>query len=159
MKTLIVYTSKTGTTEKCVKILANKLTNFKIVNLENENIDIRDYDLVLIGSPIRMGMINKNIKRFIANNYNTLLQKKAAYFLCCGFNENWRQYYEQNIPKELLEHAIIYTTFGGEMIIEKQKGFDKFVTKMVTKNLDNNIQIKIIEDNIEEFIEKVNGIR
>lgn len=159
MKTVIVYTSKTGTTEKCANIVASKLTNVKMVNLKNEEIDIKDYDLVLIGSPIRMGMIDKSIKKFITDNYNTLLQKKVAYFLCCGFNENWRQYYEQNISKDLLEKAVIYVTFGGEMSLEKQKGIDKFIVKMVAKNIDKNIQIKIIEDNIEEFIKKVNEIR
>ena len=67
--------------------------------------------------------------------------------------------YPQNIPKELLEQAIIYTTFGGELNLEKQRGFDKFVMKMITKHFDNNMQIKIIEDNIEEFIKKVAEIK
>ena len=38
------------------------------------------------------------------------------------------------------------------MDLQKQKGFDKFITKMVSKNTDKNKEIKIFNDNIERFI-------
>ena len=116
-----------------------------------QNEDIDKYDLIIIGSPIRMGMIDKRVKDFISKN--------VAYFICCGFNENWKQYYEQNFPKELLDKAITYDSFGGEMNLEKQKGFDKFIVKMVSKNIDKNKEIKIINENINQFIEKVKEIK
>lgn len=152
MNTIIIYASKTGTTEKCAKQINIQLKNSKMVNILNLNEDINSYDLIVIGTPIRMGMIDKNIKKFLVNNIETLKSKKVAYFICCGFNENHKTYYEQNIPKELLDNAIIYDTFGGEMDIKKQKGFDKFITKMVSKNTDKNKEIKILNENIEKFI-------
>lgn len=99
-----------------------------------------------------MGMIDKKIKKFLIRNMETLKSKKVAYFICCGFHENWKSYYEQNIPKDLLDNAIIYDTFGGEMDVQKQKGFDKFITKMVSKKTDKNKEIKILNGNIERFI-------
>ena len=152
MKTLIIYASKTGTTEKCAKQINTQLEDSTMVNILNQNEDINKYDLIIIGTPIRMGMIDKKIGKFLINNIETLKSKKVAYFICCGFNENWKSYYEQNIPKDLLDTAIIYDTFGGEMDIQKQKGFDKFITKMVIKNIDKNKEIKILNENIERFI-------
>ena len=100
---------------------------------------------------------DKKIKKFLINNIENLKSKKVAYFICCGFNENWKSYYEQNIPKDLLDTAIIYDTFGGEMDIQKQKGFDKFITKMVSKNIDKNKEIKILNENIDRFIKVLNS--
>ncbi len=152
MKTLIIYASKTGTTEKCAKQINTQLEDSKMVNILNQDEDINRYDLIIIGTPIRMGMIDKKIKKLLISNIETLKSKKVAYFICCGFNENWKNYYEQNIPKDLLDSAIIYDTFGGEMNIQKQKGFDKFITKMVSKNIDKNKEIKILNENIDKFI-------
>ena len=152
MKNLIIYASKTGTTEKCAKEINRQLKDSKMVNILNKTEDINRYDLIIVGTPIRMGMIDKKIGKFLINNIETLKSKKVAYFICCGFNENWKSYYEQNIPKDLLDTAIIYDTFGGEMDIQKQKGFDKFITKMVIKNIDKNKEIKILNENIERFI-------
>lgn len=93
MKKLIVYTSKTGTTEKCIKNISEKLKDITIVNLDKRDIDIDEYDLIIIGTSIRMGMINKKVKKFINKNFHILMNKNVAYFICCGFNENWKQYY------------------------------------------------------------------
>lgn len=155
MKTLIVYASKTGATEKCAKKLVSRINNTKMVNILNYNEDINNYDLIIIGSPIRMGMIDKRIKKFLNNNKEILKLKNVAYFICCGFNENYKKYYEQNIPKDLLDIAIIYDTFGGEMDIEKQKGFDKFIVKMVSKNIDKNKEIIILDENIDNFLKVI----
>lgn len=69
MKKLIVYSSKTGTTEKCAGILGQNLIDATIINLATiQNEDINKYDLIIIGSPIRMGMIDKKVKEFLSKN-------------------------------------------------------------------------------------------
>lgn len=156
MKTLIIYASKTGTTEECAKTINRHLKDSKMVNILKQNEDLNKYDLIVIGTPIRMGMIDKKIKNFLSRNIEILKSKKVAYFICCGFNENWKNYYEQNIPKDLLDSAIIYDTFGGVMDIKKQKGFDKFITKIVSKNIDKNKEIKVLYENIDRFIKTLN---
>lgn len=158
LKILIIYASKTGTTEKCAKNLGTKMENAKVINIYNQTENIDNYDLIIIGSPIRMGMVDKKVKRFLIENKEQLKLKKTAYFICCGFNENYQKYYEQNIPKELLDSAIVYDTFGGELDIEKQNGFDKFIIKMVSKSIDGNREIKILDENIDRFVEKLNEV-
>ena len=50
MKKLIVYSSKTGTTEKCAGILGQNLIDATIINLATiQNEDINKYDLIIIG--------------------------------------------------------------------------------------------------------------
>ncbi len=156
MNTLIIYASKTGTTEKCASQINRQLENSKMVNILNQHEDIDKYDLIIIGTPIRMGMIDKKIKKFLISNIETLKSKKVAYFICCGFSENWKNYYKQNIPKDLLDNAIIYDTFGGEIDMKNQKGLDKFIVKMVSKNIDKNKEIKILKENIERFAKRLN---
>ena len=155
MKTLIIYASKTGTTEKCAKDIEKQLENSTAVNISTKNEDIIKYDLIIIGTPIRMGIIDKKIKKFLSTNKEILKSKNTAYFICCGFNENWKKYYTQNIPNELLDKAIIYTTFGGELDMQKQKGIDKFIVKMVSKTVDENKKIEILNKNINKLIAKL----
>lgn len=156
MKTLIIYASKTTTTKKCANLLKEKLNDVDISNIKSLNIDINNYDLIIIGSPIRMGLIDKNIKKFLINNLDILKSKKAAYFICCSFKENYLKYFEQNFPQELLDRALIYDTFGGELDLEKQKGFDKFIVKMVSKNNPQKEDIKILTKNIANFVNRLN---
>ena len=65
MQTLIIYASKTGTTAKCANQINRELKDSKMLNILNYNEDISKYDLIIIGSPIRMGLIDKKIKKFL----------------------------------------------------------------------------------------------
>lgn len=63
MKTLIIYASKTGTTEKCAQEINRQIKMSKMVNILNQNENISGYDLIIVGTPIRMGMIDKKNKK------------------------------------------------------------------------------------------------
>ena len=155
MKTLIVYAGKTGSTEKCAGILEQKLKNTTAVDITKEDIDISQYDLVIIGSSIRMGMFHSEIKKFINKNQEILKSKRTAYYICCGFTNNYKKYFESNIPAHLLDKAIIYDTFGGEIDMSKQKGLDKFIASMVSKSEEGKKEVKILNENIDEFVDNL----
>lgn len=155
MNTLIIYGSKTGTVRKCARMISEQLKNSKMIDISEQFEDIGKYDLIVVGTPIRMGMIDKRIKNFLLKNIEILQTKRVAYFICCAFNENWQIYYEQNIPNVLLNKAMIYESFGGEMDIEKQTGFDKFIVKIVSKKMGESKEIKLLDDNIDKFIKKL----
>ena len=83
MKTIIIYSTKTGTTKKCANILAQNLKNATTANINTiQNEDIQKYDLIIIGTPIRIGLIDKKIKNFILKNQKILKTKKTAYYIC-----------------------------------------------------------------------------
>jgi len=156
MKIIIVYAGKTGTTKECANILADKLNDVLVIDLVKDNPDISSYDLIIIGSSIRMGMMQASVKKFIKENKELLKTKKTAYYICCAFPENTEENFKRNIPNELLEKAITYDCFGGTMDLSKQKGFDKFVVNMISKSPEGKREIKILEDNINQFANKIN---
>ncbi len=71
------------------------------------------------------------------------------------FSQKYEKYYQENFPFDLLESAIIYDTFGGEMEIGKQKGLDRMIVMMVTKRVEEIGKVKVLDENIERFIQKV----
>ena len=158
MQILIVYAGKTGTTEKCAKMLGEKLNNATIVNLVEQNAGISKYDLIIIGSSIRMGRFHSQAKKFINNNKDMLKTKKTAYYVCCGFSSNYKQYFENNVSKELLDNAIVYDTFGGELDVSKQKGIEKFIVHMVSKSEEGKKEIRILNENIDRFVENIKEV-
>ena len=140
---------------KCVTYIKQKRKDMEAVSIYNLSKSIEEYDCIIIGSPIRMGLLDKKIKDFILRNKECLKRKRTAYFICCCFKENFKTYFEQNIPKDLLEDAIALESFGGELDFKKQKGFDKLMTKMVSKMIKKNNKAKILTENIESFLEKI----
>ncbi len=157
MKTLIVFASKTGTTEKCARQLAAYLEDAKVVDLMKESPNIAGYDRIVVGGSIRMGTLHKKAKEFIDNHAAQLKTQKFALFICHGFIDQAADFIEKNFPADLREKAIAVDTFGGELEIERQKGMDKLIAKMVGKSAAGKSAPKprILEENIKAFAEKL----
>ena len=156
MKIAIAYAGKTGTTEKCAGLLGEKLQGAVLINLCKEEINLKKYDLIILGSSIRMGVIHPKVREVITNNMEAILKKKMAMFICCGNVGEWKNNFINNIPKQVLDSFITYNTFGGEMNLEKLKGMDKFIIKMVSKNNKSMLDVKIDKHNIDDFAKIIN---
>lgn len=155
MKTLILYATKTGATKKCATLLSSYLEKADMLDInEIKSVDITHYDQMIIGSYVRIGMVDKKIKKFIIQNKEILKEKCTSIFLCCGFDENMKQYFHDNIPSDLLEKLITYDSFGGELDLIKQKGIDKLIVKMVMK-ANPSREVKLLNDNIKTFFNKL----
>lgn len=155
MKTIIVYGSKHGTTEKCSKILKCKLNGeIIIVNVKKDNIpDLAQFDNVIIGGSIYMGQIQKEIKHFCLNNINQLKSKNIALFICGLNDKDIDVQLNNSFPKDLIESAIGIEYFGGEIIFKKMNFFEKLIIKMVTKTgIDTS---KLLEENINKLAELI----
>ncbi|MEJ6951579.1 flavodoxin domain-containing protein [Natronospora cellulosivora (SeqCode)] len=158
MKTLIVYATKYGTAESCAKKLREKLnTEVELKNLKQEkNIDLSDYDKVIIGSSVYMGQIRKEAKKFCQENLEELKTKENAFYISCmREGEDAENQIEVNYPKELLEKAVFSSVFGGAFNFEKMN----FLEKMIIKKIAGTDQSEenILEDNIAEFAKKLNA--
>jgi menaquinone-dependent protoporphyrinogen oxidase len=152
MKILIAYAGKSGTTEKCAKLLEQKLPGAVLADLNRETPEIGSYDAVIIGGSIRMGQLHKKAKEYLEQNAAGLKAKKAAYFICCGTAESAPQLFETNFPKELLAGAVSYECFGGELNPDRLHGIDKFIAIMVSKAPDpQKTAPHILEENIAKL--------
>jgi menaquinone-dependent protoporphyrinogen oxidase len=158
MRTVIAFASKSGTTKRCATFLRTKIPFADIADLSRQNVNVEDYDLIIIGASVRMGMIHKDAKSFIEKNAGALKQKKTAFFICCGFPENAPEIFKKNIPSDLLPNAICAMPFGGELDMNVIKGAEKMIVKMMVKvNKNKGIPLpKILHENIDEFALKIN---
>jgi len=155
LKTLIIYATKTGITEECAKTINKKIEDSTLINIQKEKVDIKEYDFIIVGSPIRMGMIDKKIKSFLQKNRQYLKTKKTAYFICCAFPQSFKKYYKENVPQDLLDCAIIYDTFGGQMDKNKVKGLDRLIVELVSKYVKESKSVRVLEENIDQFVEHI----
>lgn len=157
MKTLIVYSSKNGTTKKCAALLAANIGADSCDLFEiSENIpEISGYDCVAIGSYVRMGVIDKKISVFLQKHKDELFETRFGLFICSCLSDKVSDAITKNFSEEFMDHAVIIDHFGGELPLDKIKGMDKLIVNSFLKisRTDPNFKItdKIIPESITNF--------
>jgi menaquinone-dependent protoporphyrinogen oxidase len=172
MKFLILFASKYGAAEKCANLLSEKLNgNVTIINLkENKNINLSDYDKIIVGASIYAGSIQAEVKDFCAANSNLLLSKPFALFLSCMSDgeEEIKSYVERSFSNELINHSTVIDSLGYGFNFSKMNFFEKLIIKMVVKSknkkgesdikLDGKTNFSAISNKkISEFANKLNS--
>lgn len=111
MKSLVVYASITGNTEKIANAIYDEIaTEKQIVKLPSENIPIEDYDVIFVGYWVNRGTCSLPVQAFL----QTIHGKKVAIFGTMGartdgsYGEDISQTVMNILPKDntLLGHFI-----------------------------------------------------
>lgn len=148
MKTLIVYTSKHGSTMKVAKKIATRVSNFELVDLaKKEAIDFEQYDVIYVGTPIYYAGINTLVKKFLKRNKSILLEKELKIFTLGLDDKNIDKTIAKAFDTELLAHAH-YVHIGGAYEFEQMSFFERFIVKKVARFSESVSMIdedKIIE--------------
>lgn len=134
MKTLIVYASSHGTTEKVANIIKEKLDSSTVqtINLKSkQKIDLSNYETVIIGGSIHAGSIQREVKNFIKENTITLMEKRVALFLCCMNEKEEQTEFNNNYPELLRNHSTYNAIVGGEYIFEWMNFIEKFLVRKI----------------------------
>lgn len=155
MKTLIIFSSSHGTTEKASHLLREQLNGeVELINLKKfSNPNLTDYDSVIVGSSIYAGSVKSRVKHFIKQNHKTLISKHLGLFLCCMFEgEKAKQQFETTYPNELREHSRANGLFGGEFIVSKMNFLERQIVKKVA-GVTSDVS-KINFDEIKRFAER-----
>ena len=89
VKGLVLYGTRYGATADTSEIIADALRKegfeVKVVNAKKAKIrSISEFELVIVGSGIRMGMWTKEPEKFLEKFQKELSKKKVALFVCCG---------------------------------------------------------------------------
>ncbi len=136
MKTLVLYASTYGLVEEMAIKLGDQIEGeVDCINLmENESLDLAQYDKVVIGGSIYMGQIQKKMKQFCIKNTLELTEHSLYLFLCCGIATQLETYLENAFPKTLLDHSSARISFGGALDLGKMKFVHRALTKMMLKN-------------------------
>ncbi len=157
MKNCILFTTKHGSTEKAALLLKEKLkAETNIINLKNtKNPDISECDTILLGASIYMGKIQKQMRKFIQEHMNELLEKNIALFIMAGQKEKAQETLSNAFPTALFEHALAKEYFGFEMILEKMNFIEKVATKAQGVSESTS---EILNDSIEKMALKINEL-
>lgn len=158
MKTLILYATRHGSTAEAARRIAARMPNSDVKNIKTDAFRLADYDRILIGSYIRMGMFDRKIRALLLKEIAVLREKMLGIFVCCCFTENAQTYFQNNVPPQLLEVAEATAALGGELDRKKLHGMDKYVANMVLKadharGILHTFTLK--EENIEAFVNKM----
>lgn len=131
MKVLVAYAGKTGTTKKCVDYI--KMISTEEVDLydakEGAQIEINNYDVIIMGGSVRIGVMDNSIRNFA--RLNDFSEKKVGLFVVCGVSENSDKYLRTNFPNITPHNE---ACFGGEFQLGKFKGMEKMVIKRAIKD-------------------------
>jgi menaquinone-dependent protoporphyrinogen oxidase len=161
MKSLIVYCSSHGTTEKVVGLLSENLVGEVVsVDLKRDKaaIDLAAYDAVIIGGSIHAGMIQRSIKKFIQTFHDELVEKELGLFLVCMREGEFAvQQFNNAYPQELRKNSVALGLFGGEFLVSKMNFFERQVVKKVDGiTID---QSKLDVEAIMEFASRFNHLK
>jgi len=158
LKSLILFTSSHGTTEKATLLLKENLKGgAEVINLKkNPHLDMSCYDLIVIGSSIHVGNIAKRMKNFMQKNLSILKSKKLGLFLCCmQEDDEAREQFETAFSKELREASISNGLFGGEFLFEKMNFIQRAMLKKVA---DKTSSVYNLNDKaIKKFAKEINA--
>ena len=91
-KALIVYGTRYGatasTSEMIAEVLRQEGFDVRVINSKKDKVKgITEYELVLVGSGIKMGNWTKEPEEFLKKFHKELAKTKVALFVCCGSTE------------------------------------------------------------------------
>lgn len=171
MKILIIYATRTGVSKKCAQMLSEGLDsdamNVELFDIEDAPPSPEEYDVCVIGGSIRMGALNKKLKKYLKEHAETLNAIHTALFLCCGLSESVDDYITLQIPKNIIPSLEIHY-FGGEVKPDNAKGLDKLILKAMRSSIkevdfedpdpNDDPLPEIIPENISRLADRIRGL-
>lgn len=141
MKSILIYKSKTGFTEKYANWISEEI-NCKVVNISAiQKVDFNKYDLIIFGSRIHAGRIDglDKIKKFNLGNKLIIFATGATPKETNSIQEVWKN----NLSKEELQ-VIKHFYIPAGLNYEKMGFLDKVMMKMASimlaKKKDKNTE-------------------
>jgi menaquinone-dependent protoporphyrinogen oxidase len=156
MKALIVYGTRYGTAaeiaEEIVKIMESEGIEVDLADSKGlKDFDVSPYNLVVVGSGIKMGKWTKNSLKFLKDNKFALADKKVALFVSCGaandektVDEGREKYLENVAAENLAGKPVALGLFGSVYDPDAKHGLlfkltNRFIKKEMEKQgIDNN---------------------
>ncbi|MBQ9086789.1 MAG: hypothetical protein IJY47_06345 [Clostridia bacterium] len=167
---LILYATNWGVTKQCAEMLEKQLNQrytVTVMDIQKERPALSEYDVVILGSNIRMGKINRAMKKLLQEEAEYLSSVPTAVYLCLGYPRQFEEYAELELPKKLTCSLGVHC-FGGELKPEKLRGIDKWIVKMVRNSIrtqdfeesdtDHHQLPEILPENIVLLADKIKSL-
>lgn len=137
MKLLIAYAGKSGCAREMATMLAEQLPRHEVTlcDLAKEQPDPAAFDYAVVGGSIRMNKAHKPLRKYLEKHGEALIRVPHTLFLCCAFAEYLDHYYAVAFSRELRESAEQLVYFGGDLSLSRQRGLDKWLTRMIRNSI------------------------
>lgn len=162
MKITIIYGSKYGATENLANYFGEILS--AEVYRANESIDIYDSDIIILGSSVYAGTLNKSLKLWVSTHQKELLDKQVFIFLCGLQIEEGNKVIQENLGKEFFSTLCYMDCLGGVIDYSKMNFIEKKIINMINKqahmfSYDKKTKVynMLQEKRIQDFIQKVSN--
>jgi len=151
MNTLILYATKHGAAREIARRIANRLDDAEIHDLSQSGIpDLAEFDCVVVGSSVYVGMIRKEAKKYLRQNAESLKSKTLGLYVSCMDEGGKDTYFKSNFVPELLSAAKTTGILGGVFDPQKAGAIERFIIKVIKKS---SAYIDLIDDAaIERFV-------
>lgn len=149
-----------GCAEKAAMMIRDLLPGeITLINLDKFEVPpLEKFEAVVVGGSIRIGSIQKKIRKFCENNIDRLLTKKTGIYICCMFEgDTATEQFQGAFPEALRKHSIATGLFGGELEFEKMNAFERMIIKQVA-NISEDVS-RFNEQVVREFAEKMRDPR
>lgn len=159
MKSIIIYSTKYGCTEKTANMLKSYLNgDVQLVNIMKDSVpSLEEYDNVILGGSIYIGKIQKKLINYITENLPSLMKKRVGLFICAGNPQPEERVKElvSAFPSELYNHAIVKEALGYEICFRKLNFIDKKIMAMVKGNKEDSSELS--EEKVKKFAGAMSG--
>lgn len=158
MKTAIIYASKHGTTGFVATEIKKRLNGNEVVmyNLnDQQRVELRPFDRIVIGSSIYAGTSLSKVRRFIEQNLVDLLQKQVGIFVCCMFFDKADEQINKGFPEVLRNHARSIKHLGGEFRFEEMNFIERSLVKKISGARESVSNINY--ETIDEFVREISA--
>jgi menaquinone-dependent protoporphyrinogen oxidase len=149
MKALIVYGTRYGTAaeiaEEIGRVMKNDGAEVDLVDSKGfKDFDVSLYDLVVVGSGIKIGKWTKGSLKFLKDNKSALSERNVALFVTCGAaneedkkDEARKNYLKKVAQENLINEPVAMGLFGSVYDPEIKQGLMYKVTmKFIKKELE-----------------------
>ena len=155
MSTLIVYSTKYGTTERCARALAEMLggeVELRNLKKDRRTPDWNEYSRVIVGSSVYVGKVSKETTEFCTRYAEQLAGKDLGLFICCMREGDIAQAeLADAFPESLRRHARACDYFGGEIVLSRLNTLDRLMARKAAK-IEEDIST-LDPDKITRFLE------
>ncbi|MCW9699865.1 MULTISPECIES: menaquinone-dependent protoporphyrinogen IX dehydrogenase [unclassified Avibacterium] len=165
MKTLILYSSCDGQTQKIAQFMAEKLIA-EVRSISDNVPDLAEFDRIIIGASIRYGHFNKLLYQFIEKNTALLNRKQTAFF---GVNLTARKAgkdtpetnsYVKKFLQRIHWNPTLCAVFAGALLYPRYGWFDRmmirFIMKITGGETDTSKEIEYTDwQKVDKFAEQL----
>ena len=132
MNTLIVYTSRYGSTKDSVKNLAASIHGMvDMVDLGCEKApELGQYQVIIIGGPVLAGRVSRKVRSFVKSHATELASRKVGFFVSAlARYDRAMEYLAGSFPAQLRSQAFATETFGGILNLDKVNPLHRIMLK------------------------------